>query len=157
MDGEASRALLLDNDLFFVAKVTEKLRHAGYTTRAVRRTEDFERALGSERPAVALVNTQARRLDWRAAIAAAREVGVPVIAFGAHLDTATQEAARQAGATRVISNAKLASDLAGIVARVVAQPAGAQPANEPAAGDPVARRVRQEPETGSNTGQEASD
>ncbi len=141
------RALLLDNDLFFVAKVTETLRHDGYTTRAVRRVEDFERALQSERPAVALVNTQARGLDWRAAIAAAREAAVPVIAFGAHVDTATQEAARQAGATRVISNAKLASDLVGIVARVVAQ----------AAGDPVARGVRQEPETGSNSGQEASD
>jgi transketolase len=146
------RALLLDNDLFFVAKVTETLRHAGYTTQAVRRAEDFERALQSEHPAVALVNTQARGLDWRTAIAAARAAGVPVIAFGAHVDTATQEAARQAGATRVISNAKLASDLVGIVARVVAQPA-----NEPATDDPVARGVRQAPQASSNSGQEASD
>jgi len=152
MDSEASRALLLDNDLFFVAKVTETLHHAGYTTQAVRRTEDFERALQGEHPAVALVNTQARGLDWRTAIAAARAAGVPVIAFGSHVDTATQDAARQAGATRVISNAKLASDLVGIVARIVAQPA-----NEPAAGDPVARGVRQAPEASSNSGQEASD
>lgn len=33
MPGEAHRALLLDNDLFFVAKVRETLRHAGYETR----------------------------------------------------------------------------------------------------------------------------
>ncbi len=128
MDGEAPsaqlRAVLLDSDLFFVAKVTATLGHAGYTTRAIRRAEEFGAALARDAPAVALVNTQARGIDWRAAIAAAITAGVPVIAFGAHVDLETQAAARAAGATRVISNSKLASDLVGIVARVVAHPAG---------------------------------
>ena len=121
MASEPQSALLLDNDLFFVAKVRETLRHAGYETRAVRRTEDFAQALAEARPTVALVNTQARGIDWRAAIAAAREVGVPVIAFGAHVDVEAQQAAREVGATRVISNARLASDLTRIVTDVVAR------------------------------------
>jgi DNA-binding NtrC family response regulator len=124
MPGETRLALLLDSDLFFVAKVSATLAHAGYTMRTVRRAEDFAAALEHERPMVALVNTQARGIDWRTAIAAARAANVPVIAFGAHVDLETQAAARAAGATRVISNSKLASDLIGIVARVVAQQSG---------------------------------
>jgi DNA-binding response OmpR family regulator len=112
-------ALLLDSDLFFVAKVGATLKQAGYTTQAVRVLADFQRALDVERPAVALVNTAVRGIDWRGGIAAARAAGVPVIAFGAHVDLETQAAARSAGATRVIANSKLASDLPGIVARAV--------------------------------------
>ena len=112
-------AVLLDNDLFFVAKVTETLRHAGMTTRAARTLADFTRLLAEGAAVVALVNTAARGLDWRAGIAAARAAAVPVIAFGAHVDLATQAEARQLGATRVIANSKLASDLPGIVARVL--------------------------------------
>jgi hypothetical protein len=124
-----ARVLLLDNDLFFVVKVTDTLKHAGHATVAVRSLEDFGRRLeaseSAERPDLALVNTAARGIDFRAAIVAARAAGVPVIAFGSHVDLATQEEARRAGATRVIANSRLASDLPGIVERALRPPAGA--------------------------------
>ncbi len=112
-------ALLLESDLFFRVKVTETLRHSGYATLAARTLADFTARLASDAPTLALVNTAIRGGGWREAIVAAREAGVPVIAFGPHVDLGTQEAARQAGATRVISNSKLASDLPGIVARTL--------------------------------------
>jgi hypothetical protein len=113
-------ALLLDNDLFFSVKVTDTLRHIGIKTQTVRRLEDFtETILGSDPPALALVNTAARGIDWYAGIAAAASAHVPCIAFGPHVDVATQEAARQAGATRVLSNSRLSSDLPGIALRVL--------------------------------------
>jgi hypothetical protein len=113
-------ALLLDNDLFFTVKVTDTLRHVGVQTRAVRRVEDFNKTLqGSDPPVLALVNTAARGIDWHAGIAAAASAHVPCIAFGPHVDLATQEAARQAGATRVLSNSRLSSDLPGIVGRIL--------------------------------------
>ncbi|MEO7001921.1 MAG: hypothetical protein ABI068_08850 [Ktedonobacterales bacterium] len=112
-------ALLLDTDLFFVVKVTETLKHAGYAVRTVRRAEEFARWLAEEPPTVALVNTAARGVDWETAIHAAQVAGVPVVAFGPHVDLATQAAAREAGATRVISNSKLASDLPAILARTL--------------------------------------
>jgi DNA-binding NtrC family response regulator len=130
MESESRSALLLDNDLFFVAKVRETLRHAGYETRTVRRAEDFAQALTETKLTVALVNTQARGIDWRAAITAARAANIPVIAFGAHVDLETQQAAREAGATRVISNSRLASDLAQIVTDVVAR-AVREPGQQP--------------------------
>lgn len=133
-NGQASapvrQALLLETDLFFQVKVVDTLKHSGFTTRAVRRLDDFLRWLGAERdpgdrgvtpvrPDIVLVNTAAREVDWQAAIRAARAVGAPVVAFGSHVDLATQEAARQAGATSVIANSKLASDLPGVVERAL--------------------------------------
>ncbi len=113
------RALLLDSDLFFSVKVTDTLKHAGYQTRTVRQIAAFTQALEDERPVLVLVNTAARGIDWRAGIVAARTAGLPVVAFGSHVDLAAQEQARQAGATSVIANSKLASDLPGVVARAL--------------------------------------
>ncbi len=39
-----SRALLLDNDLFFVTKITSTLKHAGWATTTARRLEDLSAA-----------------------------------------------------------------------------------------------------------------
>ena len=115
-------ALLLDNDLFFVAKISATLKHAGYTTQTARTLDAFTQGLADKpesKPDIALVNTAARGVDWRAGIVAAREAGVPVIAFGSHVDLETQAEARKAGATRVIANSKLATDLLGIVERAI--------------------------------------
>jgi hypothetical protein len=111
-------ALLLDNDLFFVAKISATLKHAGYTTQTARTLDAFTQGL-ADQPNIALVNTAARGVDWRAGIAAAREADVPVIAFGSHVDLETQTEARKAGATRVIANSKLATGLPGIIERAL--------------------------------------
>jgi DNA-binding NtrC family response regulator len=116
-------AVLLDTDLFFSVKVTDTLEHIGIQTRTVRRLEDFLQALSHDPPPVmALVNTAARGVDWSAGIAAARRAHVRCIAFGAHVDVATQEEARRAGATRFLSNSRLSSDLASIASRMLSKP-----------------------------------
>ena len=115
----ARLALLLDNDLFFSVKVADTLKHAGYQTRTARSGDDFAAALAASLPAVVLVNTGGRGLDWRAGIRAAREADVPVVAFGSHIDLATQDEARKLGATSVIANSKLAGDLASVIERAI--------------------------------------
>ena len=40
-------ALLLETDLFFQVKVAETLKHVGYTTRTVRKLDEFIRWLGA--------------------------------------------------------------------------------------------------------------
>lgn len=117
--------LLLDSDLFFIVRVTETLARAGYGVHKIRNEAGFDAALramgepGAERPAAALVNLAARGVDSLGSIGRAREAGVPVIAYGPHVDTAGQAAAREAGATSVIANAKLAGDLPGVLARTL--------------------------------------
>jgi DNA-binding NtrC family response regulator len=119
--------LLLDTDLFFSVKITDTLKHAGYTTATVRGEADFARALAERPPAVALVNTAARGIDFRRAIRLACDAEVPIIAFGSHVDVRTQEEARQAGATRVIANSRLAGDLPGVLERALRQSATGGP------------------------------
>ncbi len=111
--------ILLDTDLFFVVKVRTTLQHAGYDVWTARSLADFTRRLVAEAPALGLATTAIAGVDWRAAIVAAREAHIPVIAFGSHVDLETQQAARDAGATRVIANSKLAADLPAIVARTL--------------------------------------
>ena len=132
---EAARILLLDSDLFFVVKVRTTLQHAGYDVRTARTAADFTRRLAEDAPALALVNTAIAGQDWRGAITAARAAGIPVIAFGSHVDLETQQQAREAGATRVIANSKLAADLPGIVARTLR---ATSPATRPSDSAPTA-------------------
>lgn len=140
--GEAPTALQLDNDLFFAVKVADTLKHAGYATRTARTAADFATALTANKPTVALVHIGARGLDWRAALLAAGQGGVPVVAYGSHVDTAAQEEARALGATSVIANSKLASDLIGVVRRTLSRAASAgADANAPQAADGVEREM----------------
>lgn len=118
---ETRKVLLLERDLFFSVKVRDTLAHAGYETQVARSAEDFARKLAAGVPALAIIHTGLAGVDWEQVIAQARASGVPTLAFGSHVDLEAQQAARRAGADRVISNAKLAKDLPAIVARMLSQ------------------------------------
>ena len=117
---ERRQIVALENDLFFAVKITDTLKRAGFQTRVSRTAAEFRELLLGGGYALALVNTAARGVDWRAGVAAAREAGVPAIAYGPHVDLDTQTAARAAGATRVIANSRLA-ELPAIIERVIAR------------------------------------
>lgn len=121
----ARYALLLDPDLFFAVKVAAMLKRIGFETTTVRRAPEWAQRVAEGRYSVALVNTAADGAGWRAAIASAREAGLPVIAYGSHVDVETQAEARAAGATRVIANSKLATDLPTIVEQTLRRAGGA--------------------------------
>ncbi len=116
---ETKKILLLERDLFFIVKVRDTLQHLGYETQVARSAEDFARKLAAGAPTLALVHTGLAGVDWEQAIAQAKAAGTPTLAFGSHVDLEAQQAARRAGADRVISNSKLAKDLPAIVARMV--------------------------------------
>ena len=120
-----AQALLLDPDLFFAVKVSAALKHMDITTVTARTFDVWMRRLESERFVVALVNISARGVPWAQAISEARDRGVPVIAYGSHVETEAQAQARAAGATRVIANSKLATDLPAIVERTLQRAQGA--------------------------------
>ncbi len=113
------RALLLETDLFFAVKVADALKHVGYTTRTVRRFDAFASALEADPPNVVLVSSATPTADWLAAIRAARTAGIATVAYGSHVDVGAQQQAREAGASAVIANSKLAQDLPGVVARAL--------------------------------------
>jgi DNA-binding response OmpR family regulator len=86
----------------------------------VRTLPTFEQHLtGDQGPALVIVNTATTGIDWEAAIRAAHEKGIPVLAFGSHMDLEARAKALQAGAQKVVANSKFASDMAGLVARTL--------------------------------------
>ena len=112
--------LALEKDLFFSVKIRDTLRHHDMDATIVRTLPTLEQHLTSEQvPALVIVNTASKGIDWEAAIRAAHEKGIPVLAFGSHMDLEARTKALQAGARKVVANSKFASDMAGLVTRTL--------------------------------------
>ena len=112
--------LALEKDLFFSVKIRDTLRHHDMDATIVRTLPTFEQHLtGEQAPALVIVNTASRGIDWEAAIRAAHEKSIPVLAFGSHMDLEARTKALQAGARKVVANSKFASDMAGLVKRTL--------------------------------------
>jgi DNA-binding response OmpR family regulator len=117
--------LALEKDLFFSVKMRDTLRHHGMEVTTVRTLPAFEQRLsptGNEQPALVIVNTATTGVDWEAAIRAARVRGLPVLAFGSHMDLEARAKALQAGAQKVVANSKFTSDMPDLVKRMLNEP-----------------------------------
>jgi DNA-binding response OmpR family regulator len=120
--------LALEKDLFFAVKIRDTLRHHDIEARTVRTLAAFEQGLalsGEARPALVIVNIATQGIDWEEAIRKARAAGYPVLAFGSHMDLDARARALAAGAQRVVANSKFASDMPGLVRRMLGEPAPA--------------------------------
>ena len=110
-------ALLLCRDLFFTSKVSGTASALGYR---VETEETRERALAK----AAAGNYRCLLLDlgWTdfpvaELIAALPAAAPPVIAFGAHVETARLEEARAAGCTEVLPRSKFSATLPDLLTR----------------------------------------
>jgi len=114
--------LALEKDLFFSVKMRDTLGHHGIEVKTVRTLPAFEQGLaasGEEKPALVIVNTATKGVDWEEAIHQARASGFTVLAFGSHMDLEARAKALQAGAQRVVANSKFTSDMPGLVKRML--------------------------------------
>jgi DNA-binding response OmpR family regulator len=126
------RILALEKDLFFSVKMRDTLRHYDMEVMTVRTLPAFEQNLqasGEEMPALVIINTATKGVDWEAAIRQARANSLPVLAFGSHMDLEARAKALKAGAQRVVANSKFTSDMPGLVQRMLNEPA-AVPADD---------------------------
>ena len=131
------RILALEKDLFFSVKMRDTLRHHDMEVTTVRTLPAFEQHLaanGDERPALVIVNTATQGVDWEAAIREARAYGLPVLAFGSHMDLGAREKALAAGALRVVANSKFTSDMPGLVQRMLSA-SSVTPSDEEGSGE----------------------
>ena len=125
--------LALEKDLFFAVKIRDTLRHHEIEARTVRNLATFEQGLaitGEEKPSLVIVNIAIQGVDWETAIRQARTHGYRVLAFGSHMDLDARARALDAGALRVVANSKFASDMPGLVRRMIDSPASVPMENE---------------------------
>ena len=101
-------ALLLCTDLMFGSELQAISRKSGFRPITLRP--------GAELPAgdIMIVDLAARG-DWETSIRTVVARNTPVVAFGPHVDTESRRKAKEAGASRVLSNGNLARYLPNIL------------------------------------------
>lgn len=130
MTGMATpRIVAVVRDLFFAVRIRNTLRPLGYRVDVADTEAALAAVVREERPALIVVDLGFTAIDPPRRIAAlkadAATAGVPILAFGSHLDHQARDAAKAAGADRVVANSKLAADLPALVARYAGAPGAA--------------------------------
>jgi DNA-binding NtrC family response regulator len=118
------QVIALVDDLMFLSRIREAARAAGVEVRPVRGASELLDAVRQEGRLV-LVDADSERLPWQAAVAALRAEHPPgelrVIAFVSHERADRAEAARSAGATRVLARRAFVQQLPELVAQAAAK------------------------------------
>jgi hypothetical protein len=103
-------------DLFFGVRLAEGLARLHCTARPITGATASE--LGAT-AALAIVDLSAPDALWQPVIEAAHAAGVPVLAFGSHMDQERWQLARALGATRIVANSQLIERFPVLVGRFV--------------------------------------
>jgi CheY-like chemotaxis protein len=120
---DAIRVVAVVRDLFFAIRIRDTLRPHGYAVEVAKSADALHQALAApaELPALVIVDLAFAAADPPGLIADLKgdpaTAGLPILAFGSHLDHASRDAAKAAGADRVVANSKLAEDLPALVDR----------------------------------------
>lgn len=112
--GSKRRVLVLVRDLMFLSKIRETLRSLDLEPLTLGSALDLD-SPGADRTALLIADVNDAGLDPMEAIARARTRGIPVLAFGSHVDMASLEGARKAGADEVVPRSVFSSRLPDLV------------------------------------------
>lgn len=116
--GTQPHVLAVVSDLMFGSRIRAAAQHAGIDVAFVRNVDDLlARSAGA---ALVLLDLDTRWLDAPSAIAAIRADGATaaatIVAFGPHVEGAALDAARRAGADRVLARSAFVKQLPGMLA-----------------------------------------
>lgn len=114
--------LVYTNDLYFGARIEDVVEKLGGRVQTAETAPDLAAGLG-EVPVLAIVELgPGGEGDWMQAVQYARKWtrGIPIVAFGSHVDTAARDAARAAGCDVVWSKSRFVQELPALVERHVA-------------------------------------
>ncbi|NWJ46530.1 MAG: hypothetical protein HXX08_11680 [Chloroflexi bacterium] len=81
-----------------------------------RNDADFRAWVSKDHFELALVDTQANQFEWESLIKEARQAGIPVLAFGSHIQPEALLKARQAGAYKAVANSAIVQRFAELIA-----------------------------------------
>lgn len=109
---------LVDN-LLFQQPIEAASERLGYAVEFATPTNDIVAYLVAKQPWLAIVDLNAKSIDWQRWVIAAKTSPatrkIPILAFGSHMDTATIARARKAGCEAVVSNGAFMADVTGMI------------------------------------------
>jgi len=113
------------DDLMFLSRIREAARAAGADV-VTARTPDALLAAARAGARLVLVDADGQRLPWAEAVRSLRQdaahAAVPVVAFLSHVNADHAEAARAAGATRVLARGAFVAQLPALMADATSGP-----------------------------------
>jgi hypothetical protein len=119
------RVIVLADDLIWATRLVAHVRAAGFVALPARDADSFRNLLSAAGGAI--VDLTSLAYDGLAAIAAARDAGVAVLAVGQHDDHVLRRNALSVGADRVLAYRKLFEDGPATIARWLAASAAGSP------------------------------
>ncbi len=102
--------LLIISDLLFQSRVREQASALGYEV-SLAETDAAVRDALTLVPGLVVLDLHIGDVDWRQAVARAKEQDVPVLAFGRHTEADLLRSAREAGCDRVVPRSTLVEEL----------------------------------------------
>jgi CheY-like chemotaxis protein len=100
-------------DVYFSSQLDGAAKILGHSVEYLREPGDVSEKVERVHPHLFIVNLADQGVDWAGIIRGAKDMGggLPVLAFGNHLDLDARERALAAGADAVISNALFSTEL----------------------------------------------
>lgn len=115
------RVLALVPDLLTSMRIESGVQRLGGFLDVVEESAGFYREIeASPPPQLALIDLSYAWIDIGEAVAVCMHAGVPLLAFGPHIDTGRLRAARQAGVDFVYPRSRVMSDVAGTLREALA-------------------------------------
>jgi hypothetical protein len=115
-----NEAVVLNRDLLFGSRIRSALKLVDLSVTVVPDSAAFAARITANAPdiAIAIIDLNGE-VDWRVIEPVLRNasLGVPVLAFGPHVDAEKLRAAKAHGVTRVVSNGQFHQDLVSLVQR----------------------------------------
>jgi AmiR/NasT family two-component response regulator len=114
------RVLALVPDLLTNMRIEAGVQRLGGFLDVVEEPAGFFREIEASPPQLALIDLSYAWIDVGEAVAVCMHAGVPLMAFGPHIDTGRLRAARQAGVDFVYPRSRLMGDVAGTLREALA-------------------------------------
>ncbi len=103
--------LYLVPDLMFGTRLEDAAGHLGYRAEEVSVGAIFEAVIADKRPDLVVLTFDRTGPGWEELASAAKRAGVPVLAFGSHIDAASFKRARELECDRVVPRSKMSAEL----------------------------------------------
>lgn len=120
LDQRQAPVLALAADLIFASRIRATATAVGATVHVVRSADELLARAGETVPRLVLVDLEARAGDPAGAITRLRATpataDVPIVAFASHVNREAIEAARAAGASRVLARSAFVRELPALLA-----------------------------------------
>ncbi|HEU4965184.1 MAG TPA: hypothetical protein VFV52_15255 [Bacilli bacterium] len=120
MEAAVKSVLAMVNNLMFSVRIGEVAATMGGIVNLVTTNEELVEKLEIH-PSLVILDLTAVTEGWEEVVAKAKSAGVPVLAYGPHVDVEARQAAEAAGVDEVVANSKLTLDLPNLLAKYLAR------------------------------------